>query len=324
MAFTVTKKRESQSDRGKDKAESDVYIARADNDSETSFTARQASGIPQYGEVHPANAAVYVNSIVARQVAPRIFLVDVKYGPYVDQSNNTENPFLAGVKVTYDDIEISKPYNRALSVAWAYETESPGGTSKLTTTLNGSTLFVPPPTNSGLFKAPVVNSALEPFDPLPEREIIHQIITMTRNEQVLNLSSFAVWQNAVNTDPFFGADPGTLKLRIRPGDEQRYGSTKYRAVAYTFHHDPEGWDHFIQDRGFNELIESPAGSGDFSPRKIIDEFGNPPQREQLLNGAGRVLVPTSGVLTHATTRCVYAVYRPYDNRRAFAGLGLNP
>ena len=156
------------------------------------------------------------------------------------------------------------------------------------------------------------------------------ILIATRNEENPDLGLIAEWQEAVNSDEFQGAVPGTLLLEIDIGDEETRGGVTYRPVSYimTQSVEPTGWDDAIQDKGFRyfQLMKPSGPDLGYELVRVVDpEDGIGISEPQLLNGLGKALDPSKpqfelganpGILS------VYRVYRPYPNRRNFADLDL--
>lgn len=305
--------------------ESRSFIATASDDTQTPFDARAATGIPAYNAVHPNNSALRARRINAiyRGTARNIFTVTVDYQEVVNEQS--DDPTDDVITVEYERLVEVRPYNRALFVGTAYERLKTDGTTVLSSSSSSLTPFAPPADNTGLAMTPVVNSCIDPFDPMPEHEIVRLALIVTKNylESVIDMTIVNAWQNAVNTVAFYGAEIGTLKLEIEMGGKDSRNGTEYRPVKYRFVHKVEGWDDYILDAGYNRIYRpDPLVPTEWVRRPIVDEAGNPKSQPELLDGAGNVLTPVLSAGTSAATMAVYRVYRPYTNRKNFAGLGL--
>lgn len=305
--------------------ESRSFIAIASDDTQTPFDARAATGIPAYNAVHPNNSALRARRINAayRGTARNIFTVTVDYQEVVNEQS--DDPTDDVITVEYERLVEVRPYNRAVFLGYAYEQLKTDGTTILTTTATGSTPFSPPADNTGKPIRPVVNSAGDYFDPMPEHEIVRLALIVTKNylESTVNMTIVNSWQNAVNTVAFYGAEIGTLKLEIEMGAKDSRNEIAYRPIKFRFVHKVEGWDDYILDAGFNRIYKpDPSDQSTWVRRPIIDEAGNPKASPELLKGDGQVLYPISSATSHNELLAAYAVFRPYTNRRNFAGLGL--
>lgn len=308
------------------RAETLVYVVTADNDNETEFSARSATGLPAWNSVHPNNTAVRARRFtsVRRGTSKRHFTVSVGYIE-VATNQDPEDPLSDDVIVDYERSVEIRPYNRALFVGTAYLNLKTDGTSIMATAAGGTSPFVPPDTNTGLREDAVSNSAKDEFDPAPEKEINRVAAVITKNyaESVIDYSIVNDWQNAVNTQTYLSAMPGTLKLGISISGPLSRTGVAYRAVTFRMDHRVEGWDEYLLDAGYNRIYREVVGDPTtWTRRPIVDEAGNPKSRPELLDGNGNVLTPVLSAGASTKTVAVFRVYRPYENRRAFAALGL--
>lgn len=330
MAWTVSLDRsgdtaESNRDNSS-RTETLRYVVTADNDSETEWSARSATGLPVWNQVHPNNSAVRARQFnsVRRGTSKRHFTVTVGYIE-VATTQSESSPLLDDIVIEYERSVEVRPYNRALFVGLAYENIKTDGTTILATTAGGTSAFTPPNDNTGLHIEPVTNSARDEFDPMPESEINRTAMIVSKNysEASVDYAIVNTWQNAVNTTAFRSAYPGTLKLGIEVSGPQSRDNIAYRTLRFRFDHRVEGWDDYLLDAGYNAIYrETPADPTTWTRRPIVDEAGNPKSRPELLDGNGNVLTPVLSAGAATKTVAVYRVYRPYTNRRNYAGLGL--
>jgi hypothetical protein len=133
----------------------------------------------------------------------------------------------------------------------------------------------------------VVNTAGDPFDPPVTMEDPRPVLTIARNEPAIDWSLVYRYRNAVNSDSFWGADPGQVKVsRISPrrvwdqylsANELTPGGF-YWAITYEFEFNPDGWHSKILSQGMRQLVggvQKPitiGGSAITSPA-LLDESG---------------------------------------------------
>lgn len=91
--------------------------------------------------------------------------------------------------------------------------------------------------------APIVNSAGDPFiDPPIEGEDSRLIINIVRKQDSCPWALIYQYKNAVNSDPFLGADPGTWKVvNIAPVRLWDQDKGFYFKITYEFEYNPDGW-----------------------------------------------------------------------------------
>lgn len=335
MAFTVVEITQDESERSDKRTDRRVFRLIADNDGESTYTAREAAGLPVYGDPHDqdnpgGNPNVRARRILARREggSVRMFTVEVEYEQFTVEITDEDDPLLDVTKVSYRRERQEVPYNRALYVETLYERLKDDGTTFLSTSAVADVAFESPVDNTGLDRVPVTGSARDPLDPLPIRKKSSLVMVCTRNEENVDFTVANDWQEAVNTDEFSGADPGTLFLEIDVGDEETRGGVTFRPVTYIFSHRPYqsdgsgGWDDILQDKGFSELklIDPLTPELGMKNVAIVDpDSGQPVTEPKLLNGEGQRLPQ---YVDDGDPIAVYRVYRPYENRRAFADLDL--
>jgi hypothetical protein len=132
------------------------------------------------------------------------------------------------------------------------------------------------------------NSALVPYDPLPEREIDIKVIRLTKNVPEWDGNAADAWQRTVNTDLVTINKP-QLKMivRIRPlqgrlkqisatSDFQNGVAFVRREVEIWVH--PNGWRGRLADMGHHALALNENEEGFVSPGDLIN---NPGRLEQI-------------------------------------------
>jgi hypothetical protein len=155
--------------------------------------------------------------------------------------------------------------------------------------------------------APMVNSAGDFYDPLPERPIQAGQYTLTRNEADNPVAMAALFSNTVNAAIWNGRAAGTCLLGIityRKVYEVVDGNPfEYWQVSYPVKENPMGWQFKPIDNGWMKKDE------DGNKYNVIDMVGNTTMVPVLLDGAGGelpeggtpVVFPTDGYLNIPAT-----------------------
>lgn len=163
---------------------------------------------------------------------------------------------------------------------------------------------------------PLKNSAGEIFVPPPMMDDSSLILQITRNENINSpiLQTSALYMNTVNSDTFFGYNPGMVKCQFISCQRQNKqlpdaSVLPYLRVTYNFHV-KQSWDMQLLDKGTYYWYRT-SQSAPWNDNKFITADGQP--RDGLLDGTGQKLA------TGASP--VYLTVRPY-NWQAFASLNL--
>lgn len=106
----------------------------------------------------------------------------------------------------------------------------------------------------GLDDVPHLNAAGDPFEPV-EVEDYQNFLTAERCELTFDFTTSGLYNNAVNSDSFHGAAPGTLRVKIVPKQQFRNG-TEYFRVKYEFKYKPQGWQRKDLNQGLRQLVDS--------------------------------------------------------------------
>ena len=147
----------------------------------------------------------------------------------------------------------------------------------------------------------VLNSARQPFDPPPERDMSRRVLTITRIEADYDDSVAEDYEDAVNSDTFYGRAPGKAKMDSITAHRHYENGTKYWEVTYVIHFSKDGWQLEGLDIG-NKYMDADGA--------IWPTDGNV---KKLLDGEGGLLADDED-----------AVYLPFDvyPEMAFASLNL--
>jgi len=133
-------------------------------------------------------------------------------------------------------------------------------------------------------RTPILNSAGQPFDPGPVREIGGTTLILERNELTYNPQEKNAFRFTINDDDFIWEGDYRLWLCKPITGSRRYkGAMKYWRVRYEFWHagDAESWNHIILDAGFEKVVD-----GRLVPITIS---GQTPSRPVPLDGSGSPL-----------------------------------
>ena len=133
--------------------------------------------------------------------------------------------------------------------------------------------------------ASLTNSAKQPFNPPPTKEVSRLVIRMVQDDDQLRLGQMREFQDAINLTAFAGFAAKTLKLRVSDIEERFEHGMRLWRKTYELKHKPETWDQFILDHG-----------------TVPDEDGNMVE-VLLLNGSKT---------TNAPQYKQYTVYRTLD------------
>ncbi len=226
----------------------------ANDDAVTAYSANDGTtAIPDIGDEFKAGSAAKAKSKSASRVSEGLaYDVTVSYSSKSrDYPQTVENPKTRPWEYSYDDQTISEQF-------FFDETdETP---------------------------LPMANSAGEPFDTLPEREVTIGQLTITRNTDSFSDSTAQSYRGKVNdaavTINGVTYLAGTLRLRTwsARGPLVENGFTYWQEVI-TLAKRADGFDQKWEDRGYSEL-----SSGKLIP--IRNEAGDQVVKAWPLNGAG--------------------------------------
>jgi hypothetical protein len=139
---------------------------------------------------------------------------------------------------------------------------------------------------------PLMSSAGEIFVPPPMMDDSSLTLTMTRNEDINTpvLATSAMFGNTVNSDVFFGLNPGQVKCQNitcqRQVKQLPNGTVfPYLRVTYLFHA-KSTWDTQLLDKGSYYRFRA-STSLPWTKQKFITDDGQP--RDGLLDGFGQKL-----------------------------------
>lgn len=108
---------------------------------------------------------------------------------------------------------------------------------------------------------PIVNAAGMPFDPPIMVEDSRLVISFERNELVFPLSTAVAYQNATNSDAWFGLSPNQAKMLIT-GKFSKEGGYEFYAMRYEAHVRWETWTQQVLNVGLTNKDGSPCTEKD--------------------------------------------------------------
>lgn len=186
----------------------------------------------------------------------------------ISPRQDDDNPFIWEVVITYstlsedEDEQNVNPLLRPADVVMSCEKaqEVVNGTFK--NELN---------TEDKQFGEGVRNSAGELFDPPPMKDISRPVLTITRNEGIVNAIALMDFADSVNAETFLGAAPRQLKMECPQFRRVFENGLGFWTVTYQMTFKRETWDTQLLDHGSYYLD---AGST-AAKTKFTDVEGNP-------------------------------------------------
>jgi hypothetical protein len=181
---------------------------------------------------------------------------------------------------------------------------------------------------------PIINSAMQDYDPPLEIPVSRARMMVAQNEKHVTDEFMAhkLWSynNTINSDAWFGADIGTLRVRLRASKRFENGIW-YWAVEYSLEEDARGWQREgrILDAGFEELVIDRVfvrwgeHAGEWVEklwyRSIVDGDGRKISNPVPLDGDGHAIDPQD--LKDHTVEPYYHQFIVY-HETAFLGMGI--
>lgn len=96
----------------------------------------------------------------------------------------------------------------------------------------------------------IMNSAKQIFDPPLEEDDDRPIVTFVRNEAEFPFLLAVEYERAVNSDGWWGLDPGQAKIQSITGQPQKENDVEFYQVTYELELKRDGWDRKALDRGW--------------------------------------------------------------------------
>jgi len=194
------------------------------------------------------------------------------YDPQLYVVRKTARPFNGSksflVTVNYES-DIIDPIDQDPVESWSFASTS----KKIDTDVDGLS---------------IVNSSGEGYDPPIMAEVHDLVYRMERNEASYNSVFAAEYMGAVNSDYWYGFEPGTCKITIFDATSAKAGVFEYYKVVYEIRIRWAGWGLKLIDEGFREYLGADS-EGKPEYEEIKDKDGNPISSPHKLNGNGRKL-----------------------------------
>ena len=207
-----------------------VYKVTTDDRNDGAAIAMEAFGIPNIGDQFNVGndfdpAAVCVSKSADQGDSPWDWLVEATFSSKVDNADATENPLDEPADITYGFQQ------RRILVPGRFNDPAA-------------------PPYGGDWQAGIYAPNGELFNPQPEVEINEPVLRIKRNVGSIDPQSFLVLANAVNADPFQGAEPRQLKLGA-PEAARKFNKEIgfYWEVSYSIVFRWETWDIQVLNQG---------------------------------------------------------------------------
>ena len=162
-------------------------------------------------------------------------------------------------------------------------------------TISGDFVKYQRPVYTDIFGNAIVNSAGDPYDP-PAMIDDHRFqLRIGRYETTASANTSLTYMDAVNSDTFWGVDPGYAKIIGIAPEMKPIQNYIYWHMTYTIEFRADGWNLKPLDKGYYCLIDqngdpsSTAEDPDCMSVPILDGAGNPVKVPQCLDGLGNPL-----------------------------------
>ena len=160
-----------------------------------------AAGIPEIYQPHPFSSWLYVQNKTVRKIGGFDYEVTVNYTTSSKQDSN--------------ESELIDPLSRPPEIEWNFTVSN----EKIDRDIEGKA---------------IVNSAGESFDPPITKDVYDLVLRITRNQSNFNHLQAAEYIGAINSDYFYGFEPGMVRCTNYSGRKIRVGSLSYWQVTYEF------------------------------------------------------------------------------------------
>lgn len=221
--------------------------------------ASKAPGLPALREPHPYEPAALANSIRLRPESndDKLWLAEILY--------TTDTPT--------SDQEPENPLDEPPRKSWSFAPYQR-------------------PLHRDITGQPIINTAREQFDPLPEVDDNRIVLRYTRNLPGFNVPLMRQYRRAVNSDNFLGWPPRTVRVSGIQADEVFTKEFHYWTASYEFQmrgDDAEDdWKLRLLNQGFRQLTGDDTTGHQYET--ILDKYGVPLNQPALLDLDGLELV----------------------------------
>ena len=175
------------------------------------------AGIPRIGDMYATMGGDVDPAAVCKEVraaqdddAWKIWEVEAKFGKATEDTQS-QTPQ-----------QIQNPLKRPADIGWGFSRHS-------------RSLF------RDVDNKPVLNSAGDFFDPPPEIDDSRPVLTISRNEGGFDASRAIEYQDAVNSDSFFGFSPGQVKVASISSQRQIENNIVFWKTTYEFEMRQDKW-----------------------------------------------------------------------------------
>ncbi len=257
-----------------------VYEVRTTDPNDSGYVAGGASGLPRGGDAHPDDNAAFVvkNDPAQHSEDPTLWTVTIEYDTQLSNTaigKESQQVDSSGETTTNPDSpsEAGQRQENPLSRPPTYSVSHEKVQEVVEYDYNGD---------------PILNSAGDPFDPPPMREVSYPVLTIKKNMVSFTYTMLEQYQDAVNSATWRGFEPGKVKIDGINWESAFENGITYWVVTFVFKVRYKGWRLRLLDTGFNELIAAETDRPAYK-RRIKDKDGAYPNEPQLLNGDGQRL-----------------------------------
>jgi hypothetical protein len=287
-------------------------VVKSDDITENWYTVVTASGIPAIYSTYRRNA-ITIQGLICTSIKPK---------------QRKDAPLFWDVVAHYDWVCVNVSRNGG-----NYQNDPVDWTPKI----SGDFVKYQVPCNQDIHGNPIVCSAGDPYDP-PFMMDAHRFqLKITRYETSTNAQTALTYQDAVNSDTFWGVSPGYAKIIGIAPELAPIQSYVYWKVTYTIEFRSDGWNLKPLDKGLRCLIDddgNPSTNPDDPDLTIIEitDGNNIPVKtpvpldglgNELTDGSTGVVYPKAGssYQTYSSPQSGYEIYKSM----AFSTLNLpNP
>ena len=236
-----------------------IMLDGADEFYQAGTVARQASGVPRYGELYPNDAGLRCTQINAEALTSSFFKITCNYTTFnysAADDPRIQHPCDQPAKITSRGTVITVPFDVA------YDDE-------------------------GELKVPIVNSAGEPFDPPLIKAVYISTWSITKNANSFSDRVAEEVRDSTNSSPYRGYEAGTCLMVAYDATEIITPAYTYFEVQAEIQKRSEGWLRRVLDQGYRKKVKAEDGTIEYEV--ITDKGGVPLSQPSKLDGDGGVL-----------------------------------
>jgi len=115
--------------------------------------------------------------------------------------------------------------------------------------------------------AAILNAAGDRYEEPVSFTDSRPVLRVVRNEPVFDQALAYQYNRAVNSDTFYGAAPGKMRVKITGAQRWRDG-VPYWSVTYLFRYNPDGWQPEVLEQGLYQIAEVDDRVGGTEDRKV--------------------------------------------------------